>query len=743
MKKYTILATALAFGLQTRAQVISSKKWTDLFSYNNVLAIKQDGNRVVCATENGLFFYNTASGELTKLSKANGLHEVKISAFDYNPETDTGLIGYANGSMDVITPDGVTYVVDIPIAAGFSGDKRINHISISGDKATVAVDYGVSIFDLKKKEFGQSTFFVSGGTYLACNEATIKDGKIYAATDDGLKTHEINVSLPVYSTWTTLAPGQFTQIDSDGVVAAATSTVLYRENGGAFSVVGTDFQGIKDVAVNGQQIIVADGQQALSFGGTGGGTVNFSENINTANIVNNQIFAGTVVSGLKDPAGKTYKPDGPYSNISYKIALHNNNIWVATGGRSSYNGPVVRDLGYYHFDGSKWIYPDYFVNNPIHFNVLDVIPNPADPKTVFFINYVFVQDQRGIYKMENNQFKKQYLAGGSPFYERTIGLTYDEKNNLFASAHLLDSPLGSMGYYSYNASSDSFTKVPVVNVGGSDKPIAKDGIIYIPAPFYNDGGVVMKKYDANPTNPNAPVKVIRKENGLPANGTVSIALDLDDDLWIGTREGLRVLSDPASAITELQPIAKPIIIEQNGIAEELFRDNTVLQIAVDSGNHKWVSVDGGGAYYLSANGQQTLKHFTKENSPIPTNSITDIKVDEKTGKVYFVTLDGIVVYQSDVADVTSGFGNVSVYPNPVVRANFKGNVTLKGLAMKTNIRITDVAGNLVHQGIARGGFYEWDLNNMRGSRVASGIYFVLMTNEDGTDKATAKIAVVN
>jgi flagellar hook assembly protein FlgD len=102
-----------------------------------------------------------------------------------------------------------------------------------------------------------------------------------------------------------------------------------------------------------------------------------------------------------------------------------------------------------------------------------------------------------------------------------------------------------------------------------------------------------------------------------------------------------------------------------------------------------------------------------------------------------------VVYQGDVSEVTSNFGNVLVYPNPVVYAQYKGNVRIRGLAQKTNIRITDAAGNLVHSAVANGGYFEWNLNNQRGVRVASGIYYVLMTNEDGTDKATAKIAVVN
>ncbi|MCB4234695.1 hypothetical protein LDL59_05125 [Kaistella anthropi] len=86
------------------------------------------------------------------------MHEVKISAFDYNPETKIGLVGYANGSMDVITPEGITYVVDIPIASGYTGNKKINHISISGDLAVISVDYGVSIFKLDKKEFADSSF---------------------------------------------------------------------------------------------------------------------------------------------------------------------------------------------------------------------------------------------------------------------------------------------------------------------------------------------------------------------------------------------------------------------------------------------------------------------------------------------------------------------------------------------------------------------------------------------------------
>lgn len=745
-RKSLLAVLILVSFCQVFSQNISSKKWKDLFSYNNVLAISQDEGKLIAATENGIFYYDTFSGEISKLSKANGLHEVKISAFDYNPATKTGIIGYVSGAMDVIAPEGITYVVDIPVAQGFNGNKKINHISITDNKAVISVNYGVSIYDLVKKEFGATSFFTNGTTYQPSNEAAIQGSKVFSATPQGLIAHELNVTFPVFSTWTTLATGNFTQVASAATLAYATANTVFYENGATFAQIPNAFLNVQDIVVKDGKIIITDELRIFVYNTSGAllNNLTFGEECNTANFIQGKIYAGTKLSGVKDIDNKLYKPDGPYSNASYKISLLNDQIWVSTGGLASYNGPIYRDFGYYHFDGLQWNYPDYFIDNPILFNVVDVVPNPSNPSQVFFTNHNFAGD-KGIYKMENNSFVKRYKSNDSPspVYNRPIGIVFDENNQLFVSVFLIqNSPLAT-GYYYYNAGSDDFTLVPAATVGGALKPIARNGILYLPAPFGGDGGLVLRKYGSNPANTNAPTKILRLDNNLPSNGVVSVAIDLNDDVWIGTREGIRILSDVEAALTNPSPQTEPIIITQNGIGEELFRDNTVLQIVVDSGNHKWVSVDGGGVYYLSEDGQQTIKQFTKENSPLPTNSVTDIKVDEKTGKVYFVTFDGIMVYQGDVSDVTSEFGNVSVYPNPVVKSQFSGNVTIRGLANKANIRITDAGGNLVHSAIARGGFYEWNLNNQKGKRVASGIYFVLMTNDDATSKATIKIAVVN
>ncbi|MBV6878394.1 T9SS type A sorting domain-containing protein [Epilithonimonas ginsengisoli] len=729
----------------------TTTKWSDLFSYNNVLTIREDNDRLIAATENGVFYYYPGTGEVKKLSKANGLHEVKISAFDYNAATQTGIVGYQNGNMDVITPNGIFLIVDIPLATGYNGTKKINHISINGDKAIVSAGYGVSVFNIARREFGDTAFFSTGGAYLAANAAVLKENTIYVATNSGIKSHEINATFPVYTTWTNLVSGSFKKIDASASIAFSTSTQVSYGTGSTFAQVPRTFTDVQDLRVTDSQIIVTDKTQVYIYSTNGVQQKNFNagEDINTALVSNGALFTGTKLSGIYNEQKNSLKPDGPYNSASNKISLLNGQIWVASGNKDADSG---KNLGYYHYDGSKWIYPQYFLNNPSGYNILDVVPDPSNPTEVYFTNFTYTSGAaQGVYKMNNNDFVKKYSFNpNSQFYYKPVGLVFDGQNNLFCSVQCtvpsLSGNCANSSFYVFNRSNDAFGSTPFTtfNIGGVQKPVAKDGVIYIAAPFYSDGGAMIYNYNNSPANSSDDsFKVLKMSNNLPVNGTVSLSIDNNDDLWIGSREGLRILSNPKSAVLEDNPQTDAIIIEENGLAEELFRDANILQITADTGNQKWVSVDGGGVFYLSPNGDKTIYHFTKSNSPLPNDSVTDIQVDNKTGKVYFATINGIVVYQGDVTDVTSNFGDVLVYPNPVVYSQFKGNVRIRGLAAKTNIRITDAAGNLVHSAVANGGYFEWNLNNQRGVRVASGIYYVLMTNEDGTDTATAKIAVVN
>lgn len=747
MKK--LLSVVLLLASMFSFAQFKDSKWTDLFSYNNVLAIKENKGKIIAATENGVFYYDTITGEIKKLSKANGLHEVKITAFDYNPDTNIALVGYKSGNLDVITEDGVTYIVDIPLSQSYTGSKVINNISINGNRAVISVGYGVSIFDLTKKEFGDTCFFFNG-TYVNVLESVIKDNVVFSLTNNGIKSHPIDVTFSVYNSWSSIS-GNYSQIDSASIFAVANNNnAFFGADLNSLSAINQTFTKIKDIKVLPQNILVTDQSKAYLYDLSGNlqKTFDASEELNTAYLVNGKLYSGSKFSGIFDENKNSYKPDGPYSNFSNRISLRNGNIWISSGAVENYNLPKNTNLGYYHFDGVKWNYPDYFKNSDTQWNVLDVVPNPSNINEVFFTNFSFQQGKQGIYKMNNNNFVKAYAQNDvDVFYNRPVSLTFDENNELFCSVSFIkvNQTNIAMGYYYYNRSNDNFSLFNIFPSARVNDIIVKDGILWFASPAYSTGGLVKYDYNKTPsqTTDDTSSSIILS-SGLPVEAVICVDLDQTDDLWIGTYLGLRVLQNASAKTSNGEKLTvNPIIITQNGIAEELFKDSKIISIESDSGNQKWVSIDGGGVFYLSSNGETTLEHFTKNNSPLPNDVVNDVKVDNKSGKVYFATSEGVVVYQGDVSNVTSNFGDVKVYPNPVITSQYKGNVKITGLAEKTNIRITDAAGNLVHSAVSRGGYYEWNLNNQRGVRVASGVYFVLMTNEDATDKATAKIAVVN
>ena len=67
----------------------------------------------------------------------------------------------------------------------------------------------------------------------------------------------------------------------------------------------------------------------------------------------------------------------------------------------------------------------------------------------------------------------------------------------------------------------------------------------------------------------------------------------------------------------------------------------------------------------------------------------------------------------------------------------------------TNVKILDVAGNLVYETNViegeqlKGGKVIWDKKNLAGKYVASGIYIVLLVNEDASETSITKIAIIN
>jgi ligand-binding sensor domain-containing protein len=103
---------------------------------------------------------------------------------------------------------------------------------------------------------------------------------------------------------------------------------------------------------------------------------------------------------------------------------------------------------------------------------------------------------------------------------------------------------------------------------------------------------------------------------------------------------LRVLPNIGNFQTEDQMKANPIIILEDNLAQELLFEQFITDIAVDGANNKWIGTADSGLFLVSPNGQETKYHFTINNSPLPSNVINDVAINNLTGEVFIATSKG-------------------------------------------------------------------------------------------------------
>ena len=228
---------------------------------------------------------------------------------------------------------------------------------------------------------------------------------------------------------------------------------------------------------------------------------------------------------------------------------------------------------------------------------------------------------------------------------------------------------------------------------------------------------------------------------LPYPDVRSIAIDNNNQLWIGTSKGLRVLSNVSSFLTDDQMTTKSIIILEEGVAQELLYEQFISDIAVDGANNKWIGTADSGLFLVSANGQETKYHFTTTNSPLPSNVINDIEINSATGEVFIATSKGMVSFKGTATKANEDLSNAYVYPNPV-RPEFTGTVKIAGLLDKATVKITDIEGNLVYETTSEGGTIEWDTTAFGKYKVASGVYIIFISAQDGIETKVKKVMII-
>jgi flagellar hook assembly protein FlgD len=145
---------------------------------------------------------------------------------------------------------------------------------------------------------------------------------------------------------------------------------------------------------------------------------------------------------------------------------------------------------------------------------------------------------------------------------------------------------------------------------------------------------------------------------------------------------------------------------------------------------------------MSEDGTTELQHFTTDNSPLVSDNIITIAINQGNGEVFFGTEKGIISYKGTATEGALTHTDVYAYPNPV-RESYTGTIAIKGLVTDADVKITDISGALIYQTKALGGQAVWDGKNFVGEKAHTGIYLVFSTNEDGSQTVVTKIMIVN
>lgn len=166
-------------------------------------------------------------------------------------------------------------------------------------------------------------------------------------------------------------------------------------------------------------------------------------------------------------------------------------------------------------------------------------------------------------------------------------------------------------------------------------------------------------------------------------------------------------------------------------------------MAIDGGGRKWFGTADNGVYLISADNNTQLQHFTNQNSPLLSNTLESIAINNTTGEVFFGTENGLCSYLSDAiapADEMTE-DNVYAYPNPVT-PDYNGLITVVGLTYDADVKILSSNGALIAEGRSTGGMFTWDGKDKNGDRVASGVYMVATATSNGNKGTVCKIVIV-
>lgn len=692
MRKY-ILTLFIYISTVFHAFGLAVGTWQVYPSYANLTEISPAGDVCFALASGSLFAYNNTTAETTVFNKTTGLAGIDISHIAWSQQAKRLVVAFGDGNIDLVSASGdITNVPGLYLSETVS-DKTVSHIYIDRQFAYMSIGVGVMKLDAKKG--------VIADTYqlgFAVDHSYVKDGYLYAVSKaQGTWRGLLTDNLLDKNRWQRV--GGYAALTDDRLNVRDASTGLWWTR--------------NDAGLLACYILAADGTRTYKTEGV--------------------------------------LPEGPASNHFYRLYMHGGKLYSVAGfwaqeNNAGYPGEV------HVWNGLNWSEFEQPTSQMIGHDYIDLLCMDFDPKKE---GHVMVGAKGGVYEFQDGKFIKHYgrqnsvLESGvnSDNYTIVSTLKYADNGDLWVLNSMVDNPIwkiehGSGNWVNYpHPEMSTPAKYNLVSLLQSRN---NKNIMWFANNYYTENRLYAYDFVNDKLVGHGP-------NFTNEDGTVitpimvyALAEDLDGNVWIASSNGPFYISS-ADAIAGNDAFIQHKVPRNDGtnLADYLLSDVKTRCIAVDGANRKWMGTENG-VFLISSDCNTLLQHFTTENSPLPSNTVYDICIDNNSNIVYFATERGLCSYASDATEPSEEMtkDNVYAYPNPVT-PEYTGKITIVGLSFNADVKIVTSNGVLVNQGRSTGGSYQWDGRDLKGKRVASGVYMVQAATETGDKGVVCRIAVVN
>ena len=766
-KSLAFITIAILAIVSIKAQTSNWKVYTAYHNANSCVAV---GSSVFTVCDGSLFSYNTSDTELLAYSKATGLSDQGIEYMAYSKSQGKILLIYSNQNIDII--EGESNVYNLPQYKNSSvSDKTINDVNIVGKYAYLATNTGIVVVDMERMEFANT--YTLG---VKVNSCTASSGYIYAATSQGIYRGKLTDNLLDASAWSKKSDDLFTRIiyfDSKiyGISNTLGFCILESES---LSPTIINQEVYKYIDTDGTRMFVGSNSKihVYTLGSSAPSVVGVDSYIENICYQNNLYYACCGSKGLQaykmannalTAEGSPIVPNSPIRNYGAYLSMTDYDRLLIAGGSHNYTG-INYEGTLMQLEKGTWTNFDESgietATNVPFLNATSIVEDKGNTAHHFASTA-----GTGLYEFNNFKYSAHYDCDNSPLktilpnsaskkqYVRINGLTYDSDGNLWMLNNEVDTVL------CIKTKSNGWKKIYINELDGNptmDKILLDSrGWAWInsrrTASSKFNAGILCLDFggtidDTSDDRTSFRTTFINQDN---TSYTFNLVNDMTEDksgqIWVATDKGPFVIATPSNFFNTNFTFTQIKIPRNDGTnyADYLLNGTQITAIAIDGANRKWLTTDVSGVYLVSADGQETIHHFTAENSPLLSNSVYSIAVSHSTGEVFFGTSKGLCSFISDAIDAESELNedNIKVYPNPV-RPEYNGNIHISGLTDECDVKITSTSGQLVASGVSSGGIFTWNGCDKSGKKVASGVYYVLASTSDGSEGATARIVII-